>query len=76
MSFFSYNTTRYQIHNGLDCTGYVGWCMYQLFEDKYSNDSYVFLAEEMAEKYANIFSGKFIAKNNVKKRLFLNQVDI
>lgn len=50
--------------------------MYQLFEDKYSNDSYVFLAEEMAEKYANIFSGKFIAKNNVKKRLFLNQVDI
>ena len=65
---YDYNTTRYQIHYGLDCTGYVGWCMYQLFEDKYSNDGYVFLAEEMAEKYANIFSGRFIAKNNVKKR--------
>ena len=22
---YDYNTTRYQIHDGLDCSGYVGW---------------------------------------------------
>lgn len=65
---YDYNTTRYQIHNGLDCTGYVGWCMYQLFEDEYSKDGYVFLAKEMAQKYANIFNGDFAAKSSVKKR--------
>lgn len=67
-SDYDYNTTRYQIHNGLDCTGYVGWCMYQLFENKYSNDGYVFLASEMASKYSDIFDGDFVAKENVTKR--------
>lgn len=67
-SAYDYNTTRYQIHDGLDCTGYVGWCMYQLFENKYSDQGYVFLANEMAKKYSDIFGGEFVSKNNVKKR--------
>ncbi|MBE7047407.1 MAG: copper amine oxidase N-terminal domain-containing protein [Ruminococcaceae bacterium] len=67
-SKYDYNTTRYQIHDGLDCTGYVGWCMYQLFQDKYSKEGYVYLAKEMAQKYSTVFNGKFTAKANVKKR--------
>ncbi len=28
---YDFHTTRYQIHDGLDCSGYVGWCLYNLF---------------------------------------------
>ena len=64
-SSYDYKTTRYQIHNGLDCTGYVGWSMYQLFGDKYSKNGYVYLAEEMAQRYSEIFGGQFIPKGQV-----------
>ena len=40
-SNYDFETTRYQIHDGLDCTGYVGWVMYPLFGDKYSDSGKV-----------------------------------
>ena len=65
---YDYNTTRYRIHDGLDCTGYVGWSAYLLFENKYSKEGYVFLAKEMAKKYADIFDGTFVPKAEITKR--------
>lgn len=56
-SAYDYTKTRYRIHDGLDCTGYVGWCMYQLFENAYAENGYVFPANEMARQYAAIFNG-------------------
>ncbi len=62
---YDYTKTRYQIHNGLDCTGYVGWCMYQIFSDRYRSNGYVYQAKNMANAYAGIFNGTVIPKSQV-----------
>lgn len=40
-SSYNYNNTRYQIHDGLDCTGYIGWMVYNTFNDKSGGEGYV-----------------------------------
>lgn len=67
-SDYDFETTRYQIHNGLDCTGYVGWIMYQLFGDKYSKNGYVFSSSAIAENYSSIFGSTIIPREEVKNR--------
>ena len=64
-STYNYKNTRYQIHDGLDCTGYVGWTMYQIYGDKYSNNGYVVQSKNMAAAYAEIFQSELIKKENV-----------
>lgn len=66
-SLYNYKTTRYQIHNGLDCTGYVGWCMYQLFGDKYSDIGYVFASEKMADEYKRLFGAEITPRGKINK---------
>lgn len=63
---YNYNTTRYQIHDGLDCTGYIGWCMYQMFGNTYSNTGYVFPSKLMAEEYKNLFGAQLTYAGNVE----------
>lgn len=51
----SYNMENhlYEIHNGLDCSGYVGWAIYNLMETKSNQGSgYVMLASEMASTFS------------------------
>lgn len=67
-SLYDYEKTKYRIHDGLDCTGYVGWLMYQIFGDKYSNNGYVFPSGSAAEKYARIFDGMVIPKESLADR--------
>ncbi len=31
-SVYDYKKTEYQIHDGLDCSGYIGWLIYNVFE--------------------------------------------
>ncbi len=33
-SSYDYNNHRFEYGNGLDCSGYVGWCIYQIMESK------------------------------------------
>ncbi len=66
-SDYNYKTTRYQIRNGLDCTGYMGWLMYQMFQNQYSDAGYVFFAENMAQNYSWIFAGEFTEKTQVQE---------
>ena len=67
-SSYDYSTTRYQIHDGIDCTGYVGWTMYQIFGEKYSQNGYVVQSKKMTKTYSEIFGGIYTDKKNVKKR--------
>lgn len=67
-SSYDFETTRYQIHNGLDCTGYVGWLMYQLFGDKYSQEGYVFPSSRVAENFAALFGSAIIPREAVENR--------
>ena len=67
-SSYDYEKTKYRIHDGLDCTGYLGWLMYQIFGDTYSDNGYVFPSAQTAEKYAEIFGGKVIPKEKLTHR--------
>ncbi len=65
---YDYKTTRYQIHDGLDCTGYVGWTMYQIFGNQYSHTGYVYPSKKMALSYSELFGGTYTAKEQVTVR--------
>lgn len=52
-SSYDYRTTRYQVHNGLDCSGFVGWVMYNTFNTESGHGGYVMLAQKMAKTYAS-----------------------
>ena len=57
---YDYNTTRYQIHDGLDCSGYVGWAVYNILETENGKDGYVFSSTEMAWGFADQGLGDYI----------------
>lgn len=67
-SGYNYALTKYQIHDGLDCTGYLGWIMYQIFGNKYSDSGYVFKSSTVAENYSSLFGSTVIPREQVKTR--------
>ena len=58
-SSYDYRTTRYQTNNGLDCSGFVGWVMYNTFNTQSGHGGYVMLAQKMARTYAGWGWGSF-----------------
>lgn len=55
---YNYEEYRYERELGLDCSGYVGWVVYNLFEKEDGKDGYVTFSTEMAESFANRGWGK------------------
>ncbi len=51
-SSYNYQNTRYQIHDGLDCSGYVGWVIYNVLERTNGQTGYVEKATGMAESFS------------------------
>ncbi len=51
-SAYDYNETRYQTHDGLDCSGYVGWAVYNLLNTKSGGSGYVVKSTEMSRSLA------------------------
>lgn len=49
---YDFHDYKYEIHKGLDCSGYVGWVIYNLFETENGQEGYVFKSTEVAENYA------------------------
>lgn len=49
---YDWQKTRYQIHDGLDCSGYIGWVIYNLFEKENGRAGYVAEAAKMAGRFA------------------------
>lgn len=64
-STYNHKNFSYQIHNGLDCTGYVGWCIYQIFGNEYSSNGYVYVSRNMASEYSKLFNSTVIPKQNI-----------
>lgn len=59
-STYDFNQTRYQIHDGLDCSGYVGWAVYNVMETENGRPGYVYSSTLMAEKLAERGLGEYI----------------
>lgn len=64
-SNYDYQTTLYQIHDGLDCSGYVGWVIYNLMESESGQSGYVMKSQEMASTYASYGWGNFTPYSKV-----------
>lgn len=64
-SEYNYNNTRYQIRNGLDCSGYVGWTIYNTVNSEDNKDGYVMLADRMARNYSSRGWGSFESMGKV-----------
>ena len=63
---YNYINTQYQRHDGLDCSGYVGWTIYNIMNTKSGNNGYVMSAKDMARNYASRGWGKYIKRASVK----------
>ena len=63
---YNFYNTQYQRHDGLDCSGYVGWTIYNMMNTKSGNNGYVMSAKDMAKNYASRGWGKYIKRANVK----------
>lgn len=64
-SDYDYNKTRYQIHDRLDCSGFVGYVTYQIYGNRYSNTGYVFQSGTIPGKYKQLFGGQYIENRKV-----------
>ena len=64
---YNYQNTMYQIHDGLDCTGYVGYAVYQIFGDTYSDIGYVFKSKDMVSEYAGMFDSTFVSRYDIDR---------
>ncbi|MDO4538795.1 MAG: hypothetical protein Q4B54_11595 [Coriobacteriales bacterium] len=59
-SSYDYSKYLYWIHDGLDCSGFVGWSIYQTMEtESFANPGYVMSACDMARTYADYGWGSY-----------------
>ncbi len=66
---YDYNTTRYQIHDGLDCSGYVGWVVYNTLETENGGEGYVCSSTKMAQSLSDRGFGSFIPAGDMTQWL-------
>lgn len=64
-SSYNYQNTRYQLRDGLDCSGYVGWVIYNAFNTRSGNTGYVYLAQNMAQIFADKGWGTYSSPSQV-----------
>ena len=62
---YNYRDYRYQIHNGLDCSGYVGWCVYNIRNVEDNRKGYVYSASKQAKKFADMGWGTYVERQKV-----------
>lgn len=62
---YNYQDYRYQIHNGLDCSGYVGWCVYNIQNVEDNRKGYVYSASKQAKKFADMDWGTYVERQKV-----------
>lgn len=66
-SSYNYQNTRYQIHNGLDCSGFVGWSVYNLLNTESGNEGYVMASTKMAQNFADRGWGTYTPASKITK---------
>lgn len=56
---------KYNINEGLDCSGFVGWVLYNVFNTKSGNDGYVMKSTRMASEFSKRGFGKYNSKTEI-----------
>lgn len=65
-SDYDYKTDGDSRQLGLDCSGYIGWCVYNLLERENGHRGYVYPSGEMAKQYEGEGLGDFFEISDVK----------
>lgn len=63
---YNYRNYRYQIHNGLDCSGYVGWSVYNVLNTRKNKKGYVYSASKQAKKFSELGFGSYKTASKVR----------
>lgn len=63
---YDYKDHRYEIRNGLDCSGFVGWTIYNTMENQDGRAGYVYSSKNTAAEYAARNWGTYIENNQIK----------
>lgn len=63
---YDFNDHLYEIHHGLDCSGYIGWLLYNTFETKDSQPGYVRLSQEIGPFLEEKGYGTMIAASDIQ----------
>lgn len=66
---YDHKTTRYQIHDGLDCSGYVGWAIYNVLETENGRPGYVSKSSGMARALSDRGLGDYIPAQDMTRWL-------
>lgn len=61
---YDFTEHRYERENGLDCSGYIGWVAYNIFETENGQPGYVVKSTDMAEGFSKRGWGKYIENPN------------
>ena len=64
-SSYNYKNYRYRIHDGLDCSGYVGWCVYNVLNTKNNQKGYVYSASKQAQQFSKMGFGTYQSAKKV-----------
>ena len=64
-SNYNYTNTMYQIHNGLDCSGFIGWTIYNTVNSENNKDGYVMYADQMSKEFADRGWGTYTYRNQI-----------
>lgn len=62
---YNYREHMYEIRNGLDCSGYVGWVIYNTLETENGHEGYVYKSGDFARILADKGWGEFTPKEQV-----------
>ena len=62
---YDFRNFKYQINNGLDCSGFVGWVLYNVFNTENGKEGFVMPSTKMAREFANRGFGTFKDKSEV-----------
>lgn len=57
---YDYTNYRFEREKGLDCSGYVGWVLYNVFETKEGKEGYVTISTDMAKNLSDRGWGEYI----------------
>ncbi len=64
---YNFENSRHQIHDGLDCSGYIGWVVYNTLEKQDGQDGYVYKAGKIAGEFSRRGLGSFIPSAKLEK---------
>lgn len=59
-SSYDMENTRFQIHDGLDCSGYLGWLVYNTMNTESGGEGFVMPSTQMAQTFAEKGFGELV----------------